>query len=64
MNVQAHMTGQITGQLPNQAGTQLPGVPQQNESPFSNQIQNMGGHNTMYADPQLAEVRRIMQKKM
>lgn len=64
MNVQAHISGQIAGQLPNQAGTQLPGVPQQNESPFSNQIQNLGGHhNTMY-DPQLAKARRFMQEKM
>ncbi|KAF7147333.1 hypothetical protein RHSIM_Rhsim03G0000100 [Rhododendron simsii] len=65
MNVQAHMSGQIAGQLPNQAGTQLPGVPQQNESPFSNQIQNLGGHhNTMYVDPQLAKARKFMQEKI
>ncbi|KAL6272461.1 hypothetical protein ACE6H2_023153 [Prunus campanulata] len=30
MNVQAHMSGQISGQVPNQAGTQMPVLPQHN----------------------------------
>ncbi|BFG37762.1 hypothetical protein CerSpe_240350 [Prunus speciosa] len=30
MNVQTHMSGQISGQVPNQAGTQMPVLPQHN----------------------------------
>ena len=32
MNIQAHMSGQMSGQVPNQARSQLSGLPQQNGS--------------------------------
>ena len=63
--MQAHLSGQISGQIPNQAGTQLPGVPQQNGSSLSNPIQNLGGYlNTQNMDPELVKARKFMQEKM
>ena len=63
--MQAHLSGQISGQIPNQAGTQLPGVPQQNGSSLSNQIQNLGGYlNMPNMDPELVKARKFMQEKM
>ncbi|XP_057503767.1 histone acetyltransferase HAC1-like [Actinidia eriantha] len=65
MNMQAHLSGQISGQIPNQAGTQLPGVPQQNGSSLSNPIQNLGGYlNTPNMDPELVKARKFMQEKI
>lgn len=65
MNVQAHMSGQISGQIRNQAGTQLPGLPQQNGHPLSNQIQNLGDHgNTPNMGTEFAKARRFIQEKM
>ncbi|XP_052177038.1 histone acetyltransferase HAC1-like [Diospyros lotus] len=62
MNLQAHMSGQISGQVPNQIGSQLPGLSQQNGSSISNQI---GGHrNTLIMDIELAKARRFMQEKI
>ncbi|XP_075089534.1 histone acetyltransferase HAC1 [Nicotiana tabacum] len=46
MNFQ-HMSGQISGQVPNQSGTSLPGLAQQNGNPFPMQMQNPGVHRTM-----------------
>lgn len=62
MNVQAHMSGQLSGQVPNQAGSQLPGLPQQNGNSFSSQIQNLGSHRTV--DPECMKARRFMQEKI
>ncbi|GMP84556.1 hypothetical protein CsSME_00038039 [Camellia sinensis var. sinensis] len=65
MNVQVHMSGQISGQVPNQAGTQLPGLPPQNGSSLSNHIQNLAGQcNTLNMEPELAKARRFMQEKI
>lgn len=65
MNVQTHMSGQIPGQIPNQAGTQLPGLPQQNGLSLSNQIQNLGDHgNTLNMETEFAKARRFIQDKM
>ena len=65
MNVQAQMSGQIAGQVPNQAGTQLPRQPQHKGSSFSNQMQKLGGHhNTLNMEPELAKARTFMQEKM
>ncbi|KAL7195833.1 hypothetical protein ACSBR1_035964 [Camellia fascicularis] len=65
MNVQVHMSGQISGQVPNQAGTQLPGLPPQNGSSLSNHIQNLAGQrNTLNMEPELVKARRFMQEKI
>uniref|UniRef100_A0A5B7AU06 histone acetyltransferase n=1 Tax=Davidia involucrata TaxID=16924 RepID=A0A5B7AU06_DAVIN len=65
MNVQAHMSGQISGQVPNQAGTQLPGLPQQNGNFLSTQIQSLGGHrSTLNMEPEFDKARRFMQDKI
>ncbi|XP_028073318.1 histone acetyltransferase HAC12 isoform X2 [Camellia sinensis] len=59
------MSGQISGQVPNQAGTQLPGLPPQNGSSLSNHIQNLAGQcNTLNMEPELAKARRFMQEKI
>lgn len=63
--MQVHMSGQISGQVPNQAGTQLPGLPPQNGSSLSNHIQNLAGQrNTLNMAPEVAKARRFMQEKI
>lgn len=65
MNIQAHMSGQMSGQVPNQAGSQLPGLPQQNGSSLPSQIQNLGAHrNTGNMDPDILRARKSMQVKI
>ncbi|GMP35258.1 hypothetical protein CsSME_00007775 [Camellia sinensis var. sinensis] len=66
MNVQAHMSGQISGQVPpNQAGTQVLGLHQQNGSSLSTQLQNLSGRrNTLIMEPELVKARRFMQEKI
>lgn len=65
MHLQAHMSGQISGQVPNQDGSQLPGLPQQNGNSLPSQIQNFGGlRSTCHTDPDFAMVREYMRKKM
>ena len=73
MNVQAHMSGQISGQVPNQGR-----LPQQNGNPLQPaQMQNLGIaggvgavgvggplHNTLNMDPDLIRTREYMQGKM
>lgn len=65
MNLQAHHSGQFSGQVPNQAGTVLPGLSQQNGNRVTNQMQNpsiqRGVSNT---DPEYLKTRRYMQEKM
>lgn len=64
MNVQAHMSGQISGQGPNQAGNQLPGLPQQNGNTFHAQVQNLGGQNPSVMNTELPKIRQFMRNKM
>ncbi|XWS16583.1 hypothetical protein CRYUN_Cryun34aG0101100 [Craigia yunnanensis] len=73
MNVQAHMLGQISGQVPNQGG-----LPQQNGNPLqATQMQNLGiaggvgavgvggpPHNTLNMDPDLIRTREYMRGKI
>ncbi|CBI18355.3 unnamed protein product, partial [Vitis vinifera] len=55
----------MSGQVPNQAGSQLPGLPQQNGSSLPSQIQNLGGHrNTGNMDPDIVRARKSMQVKI
>ena len=61
MNTQAHMSGHISGQVPNQASQQFSGLPQQMSSSLPSQIQNFGGHSM---DPELYARRREVQEYM
>lgn len=65
MNAQAHMSGQISGQVPNQAGSQLPVLPQHNGN-VPSQMQNVGGPPRAMSsmDPELIRARQFMQEKM
>lgn len=66
MNVQTHMSGQISGQVPNQAGTQMPVLPQHNGNSLPPQMQNLGGPARAMSnmDPEIPTLRSIMQEKM
>ncbi|KAL0311281.1 UNVERIFIED_CONTAM: Histone acetyltransferase HAC1 [Sesamum angustifolium] len=61
MNLQTHHSGRISGQVPNQAGTMLPGLPQQNGNPMQNPSIHRGVLNT---DPEYVKTRRYMQEKI
>ncbi|XP_050382412.1 histone acetyltransferase HAC1-like isoform X1 [Argentina anserina] len=65
MNAQAHMSGQISGQVPNQAGSQLPVQPQHNGN-VPSQMQNVGGppRGMSNMDPELMRARHFMQEKI
>ncbi|KAJ9707470.1 hypothetical protein PVL29_002483 [Vitis rotundifolia] len=59
------MSGQMSGQVPNQAGSQLPGLPQQNGSSLPSQIQNLDAHrNTGNMDPDTVRSRKRVQVKI
>ncbi|XP_042009442.1 histone acetyltransferase HAC1-like [Salvia splendens] len=65
MNLQTHHTGQISGQVPNQTGTMLPGLPQQNGNPMASQMQNPNIHrNVPNMDPETIKRRKYMQEKI
>ncbi|GMN48158.1 hypothetical protein TIFTF001_017334 [Ficus carica] len=66
MNVQAHISGQISGQVPNQAGTQLPVLPQQNGNAIPPQMQNLGGPSRTIGgmDPEVIRARSFMHEKI
>ncbi|KAH6785259.1 hypothetical protein C2S51_037714 [Perilla frutescens var. frutescens] len=62
MNLQTHHSGQISGQVPNQAGTMLPGLSQQNGNPMGGQMQNPNIHRSVPSmDPETIRSRRNMQ---
>lgn len=65
MNLQTNHSGQFSGQVPNQAGTMLPGLPQQNGNPMPNLMQNHSMHRSIQnTDPEYVRTRRYMQEKM
>lgn len=65
MNVQAHLSGQISGQVPNQPSNQLPGLPQQNGNTFHTQVQNLGGQSVPSPmDAEVSKLRRFMRDKI
>ncbi|XP_057786527.1 histone acetyltransferase HAC1-like isoform X2 [Salvia miltiorrhiza] len=65
MNLQTHHSGQFSGQVPNQAGTMLPGLPQQNGNPMPNQMQNPSMHRSVQnTDHEYMKTRRYMQEKI
>ncbi|CAN4113860.1 unnamed protein product [Withania somnifera] len=64
MNLQ-HMSGQISGQVPNQSGTSLPGLPQQSGNPFSMQMQNPVVHSNMpNMEPEFSKARFLISNKI
>ncbi|PIN09129.1 Histone acetyltransferase [Handroanthus impetiginosus] len=65
MNLQTHHSGQISGQVPNQAGAMLPGFQQQNGNPMPSQMQNPSIHQgVMNTDPEYLKTRRYMQERI
>ncbi|KAF8407379.1 hypothetical protein HHK36_006510 [Tetracentron sinense] len=65
MSVQPRMSGQISGQVPNQSGTQLSGLSQQNGNFLSTHMQNLGGvRGTGNMDPDLDNGRKYIQKRI
>ncbi|KAL1319685.1 hypothetical protein HN51_064477 [Arachis hypogaea] len=65
MKLQAHIPGQISGQVPNQAGSQLPGLTQLNGN-VPPQMPIMGGvpRPTINMDPELLRARSFIQEKI
>ncbi|OWM69462.1 histone acetyltransferase HAC1-like isoform X2 [Punica granatum] len=65
MNVQAHMSGQVPGHVPNQTAAQ---VPQRNGNPSPYPVQSIGpavgAPSTMNMDPELLKARGYMQEKI
>ncbi|KAJ7962646.1 histone acetyltransferase HAC1-like [Quillaja saponaria] len=66
MKMQAHTAGQISGQVPNQAVTQLPGLPHQNGNILSPQMPISGGvsRSTFNMGPELQRARLFMQNRI
>lgn len=66
MNVQTHTSGPISGQVPNQAGSQMPVLSQHNGNALAPQIQNLGGPARVMSnmDPELLSARQIVQDRM
>lgn len=60
-----HLSGQISGQALNQAGTSVPGMAQQNGNSLPGQMQNPNIHRGVpYMDPEFVKARRYMMEKM
>ncbi|KAF9614106.1 hypothetical protein IFM89_015368 [Coptis chinensis] len=63
MHMQTHMSGQVSGRLPNQAGSQLSGLPL--HAGNSVPLQNLGGlRNTYIMDPDLEMRRKSLSDKI
>ncbi|CAN6458477.1 unnamed protein product [Victoria cruziana] len=61
MNVQAHMAGQIPGQLSSQTGPPLSALPQQNVNSIPSQMQNLGNlQSTWRADADISSLRHCV----
>ncbi|KAG8364547.1 hypothetical protein BUALT_Bualt18G0008500 [Buddleja alternifolia] len=64
MNLQ-QFPGQISGQVPSQAGTMLPGPQQQNGNPMPSQMLNPSIHRGVpNTDPEYVKTRRYMQERI
>ncbi|KAK9066804.1 hypothetical protein SSX86_014127 [Deinandra increscens subsp. villosa] len=60
MNLQTHMSGQFSGQVPSQSGTSMSAVPHQQTI-----MQSSGGQrSTLNMDPSLVKVRRFIQDRI
>ncbi|XP_074296793.1 histone acetyltransferase HAC1-like [Silene latifolia] len=59
------MSGQFSGQVPNQAANQLPGLLEQNGNSFHTQVQNFNGQNNpSVMDTEVLRIRRFMRDKI
>ncbi|KAF7843096.1 histone acetyltransferase HAC1-like [Senna tora] len=66
MKLQTHIPGQLSGQVPNQAASHLPGLSQPNGNAPPPQIPNLGGvpRPTINMDPEFLRARSFMQEKI
>ncbi|XP_073286278.1 histone acetyltransferase HAC1-like isoform X1 [Primulina huaijiensis] len=65
MSLQTIYSGNITGQIPNQACNPLPGPPQQNGSALPSQTQSPSiHHNALNRNPDFVKARKYMQAKI
>lgn len=66
MKLQAHIPGQISGQVPNQAGSQLSGLTQLNGNALPQQMRPLGAvsRSTINMDPEFLRARSFIQEKM
>lgn len=62
--MQAPITGQLSSQVPNQAGSQLHGLSQPNGNTFPPQIPSGAPRSTINMDPEFLRARSFMQQKM
>lgn len=63
MNLQTHISsGQFSGQIPNQGGTSLPGIPHPQQQ---NIMQNPGSQrNNLSMEPGFVKARQFIQERM
>ncbi|KAI5392269.1 transcription factor that binds to CRE motif [Lathyrus oleraceus] len=66
MKLQAHIPGQISGQVPNQTGTQLPGLTQLNGNALPSQMSSLGGvsRSSNNMDTEFLRARAFIQEKI
>ncbi|XP_027344509.1 histone acetyltransferase HAC1-like [Abrus precatorius] len=66
MKLQAHIPGQMSGQVPNQAGSQLPGLTQLNGNALPHQMPPLGGvpRATINMDPEFLRARSFIEEKI
>lgn len=64
MNLQAHISGQLSGQVSNQSAPSLPGISQQNGNSLSSQMQNPAHRNVLSVDPEFLKARKMITQRM
>ncbi|XP_028238683.1 histone acetyltransferase HAC1-like isoform X3 [Glycine soja] len=66
MKLQAHIPGEMSGQVPNQAGSQLSGLTQLNGNALTHQMPPLGGvpRSTINMDPEFLRARTFIQEKI
>ncbi|TKY47961.1 Histone acetyltransferase HAC12 [Spatholobus suberectus] len=66
MKLQAHIPGEMSGQVPNQAGSQLSGLTQLNGNALPHQMPPLGGvpRSTINMDPDILRARTFIQEKI
>ncbi|CAN6475708.1 unnamed protein product [Victoria cruziana] len=57
MHMQAHLAGQVSGQLTTQAGPQVPVLSQQNVNSLPSQMQNLGNLRSWQMEPDVESIR-------
>ncbi|KAK7381468.1 hypothetical protein VNO80_00011 [Phaseolus coccineus] len=66
MKLQAHIPGEMSGQVPNQPGSQLSGLTQLNGNALAHQMPPLGGvpRSTINMDPEFLRARTFIQEKI